>query len=304
MRLRFILSEAFSGLRRNATMAVAVVIVTFVSLTFVGAAILLQKQIDVLTDDWYDKVEISVFMCPQNSSLAHCAGGEATADQIDAVEGLIAGPDLEPHIAQWYLETKEEAYAAAAEQLADDYWFEYATVDDMAVSFRIKLVDPQNYQVIADVLSQQPGVDHIVDQRSVLEPIFRLLDRATLVAAGLAILMLLAAVLLITTTIRLSAMSRRRETSIMRFVGASALFIQLPFMAEGAVAATLGAGLAVGALWYGSEHLVAQWLGESFQWMKFIDGSDALAVAPWLLVIGIGLALVASITTLSRYAKV
>ena len=64
MRLRFILGEVFNGLRRNSTMALSVVLVTFVSLTFVGAAILTQMQVDKLKDDWYGKVEVSIFLCP------------------------------------------------------------------------------------------------------------------------------------------------------------------------------------------------------------------------------------------------
>ena len=88
-----------------------------------------------------------------------------------------------------------------------------------------------------------------------------MLNHATLLAGGLAAVMLLAAVLLITTTIRLSALSRRRETGIMRLVGASTFFIQLPFMLEGAIAATVGALLAVGGLWVGVEYLVERLAG-------------------------------------------
>src|SRR5690625_7300486 len=83
MRARFILSQIAAGLRANLAMAISVVLVTFVSLTFVGAGILLQMQIGKLKDDWYDKVEISVFMCPSDSLQASCAGGEATQAQLD-----------------------------------------------------------------------------------------------------------------------------------------------------------------------------------------------------------------------------
>ena len=73
MRLQFILSEIGQGLRRNLSMTISVILVTFVSLTFVGAAALLQTQIDKMKDDWYDKVEVSVFLCPQNSTAPTCA---------------------------------------------------------------------------------------------------------------------------------------------------------------------------------------------------------------------------------------
>ena len=92
--------------------------------------------------------------------------------------------------------------------------------------------------------------------------------------------MLLAAVLLITTTIRLSALSRKRETGIMRLVGASTVFIQLPFMLEGAIAATIGALLAVGGLWVGVTYLVDDWLGESAGWIPYVSTADVLTIAP------------------------
>ena len=78
MRLRFILSEIGIGLRRNLSMTISVVLVTFVSLTFVGSAALLQLQIGKMKDDWYDKVEVSVFLCPATSPEPTCAGGEVT----------------------------------------------------------------------------------------------------------------------------------------------------------------------------------------------------------------------------------
>src|SRR5690625_6259091 len=106
----------------------------------------------------------------------------------------------------------------------------------MQMSLRVSLVDREMYQVVADEVTGRPGVEYVVDQRAILEPLFLILNRSTMLAAGLAALMTITAVMLITTTIRLSAMSRRRETSIMRLVGASNLFIQLPFMLEGALA--------------------------------------------------------------------
>lgn len=116
--------------------------------------------------------------------------------------------------------------------------------------------------------------------------------------------MILTAVLLITTTIRLSAMSRRRETGIMRLVGASNIFIQLPFMLEGAIAALVGAGLAVGGLYLGVEHLVGGWLASDTPWVQFISGGDVLLVAPFLLLAAILVAGLTSMVTLGRYTKV
>ena len=304
MRLQFILSEIGIGLRRNLSMTVSVILVTFVSLTFVGAAALLQMQIGNMKDDWYDKVEVSVYLCPNASPEATCAGGEVTDEQKAAITDALAAPEVKPFIQKIYFETKEQAFASFQDQFGDQSWASVATVDDMNSSFRIKLTDPSQYQLVADVVAGRQGVEKVEDQRRLFDRLFLVLDRATLLAAGLAAVMLVAAVLLITTTIRLSALSRRRETGIMRLVGASNLFIQLPFMLEGAIAATIGSLLAVGGLYLGVEYLVTDWLGGSVSWIPYVSTEDVLTVAPFLIGAAILLAAVSSLVTLSRYTKV
>ena len=304
MRLQFILSEIGVGLRRNLSMAISVVLVTFISLTFVGAAALLQLQINQMKDEWYDKVEVSIFLCPQTSDTATCASGEATQEQIDTVEAELNGDALAPYVEQVYFETKDQAFASFQDRYANEWWAQGVTADQMQASFRVALVDPQQYEVIHDYFTGRQGVEEVRDQRQVIEPIILVLNRATLLSVGLAAVMLLAAVLLITTTIRLSALSRRRETGIMRLVGASNLFIQLPFMLEGAIAATIGAAMAVGGLWFGVRYLVQDWLASSVTWVPYI-GTDAVwMIAPALVAVAIVLAAISSLVSLSRYTKV
>lgn len=304
MRAQFILSEIGIGLRRNLSMTVSVVLVTFVCLTFLGAAALLQTQIGKMKDDWYDKVEVSVFLCPASSAERTCAAGEVTDEQRADILGALEAPEVAPYVEQVFTETKQEAYESFQRQFGDQFWASAATVDDMNASYRIKLTDPEQYQVVADVVSGRPGVEDVEDQRRLFDNLFLVLDRATWAAGGIAAIMLLAAVLLITTTIRLSALSRRRETGIMRLVGASTLFIQLPFMLEGAIAALVGGALAVGALWFGVEYLVTDWLGQTVTWVPYVSTADVLSIAPLLLVVAVVLAAISSLVTLSRYTKV
>ena len=304
MRLQFILSEIGLGLRRNLSMTISVILVTFVSLTFVGAAGLLQLQINQMKDDWYDKVEVSIFLCPSDSDAATCAGGEVTEEQMTALADELESDALEPYVKEVFFESKDDAYAAFQERFADEWWAQGVTADQLQASYRVALVDPEQYQVVSDVFTGRQGVEEVRDQRQVIEPLILVLNRASLIAAGLAAIMLLAAVLLITTTIRLSAMSRRRETGIMRLVGASNLFIQLPFMLEGAIAATIGAGLSVAGLWFGVKYLVEDWLAQSVRFIPYVGTEAVWTVAPILLVVAIALAAISSVVTLSRYTKV
>ena len=304
MRLQFILSEIGLGLRRNLSMTVSVVLVTFVSLTFVGAAGMLQLQIDEMKDDWYDKVEVSIFLCPQDSAAPTCAGGPVSEEQTEALRDQLEAEALEPYVQQVFYESQEDAYAAFQERFADEWWAQGVTPEQLQPSFRVALVDPEQYQVVSDAFTGVAGVEEVRDQRQVIEPLILVLNRATLVAGGLAAVMLLAAVLLITTTIRLSALSRRRETGIMRLVGASTLFIQLPFMLEGAIAATVGSALAVAGLWFGVRYLVEDWLAGEVQFVDFVGTEAVWTVAPALVAVAIILAAISSLVTLSRYTKV
>ena len=303
MRFAFMLSETWQGLRRNSTMALSVVIVTFVSLTFVGAAALLQTQVDKLKDDWFDRVEVSIFLCPQVSLEPQCQAGEVTPAERADIERVLTNGALGELVQQVYFESKTEAYEAFLENNGDSIYAQHLTAEDMQSSYRVKLVDPEQFGVIADATSSLPGVEKVEDQREIFRTLFQTLNGATFVAAGLALVMSLAAGLLITTTIRLSALSRRKETTIMRMVGSSKALIQLPFMLEGAFAALLGAVLAITGLWLSAHYLVEQWLAEQSPWVNFVGTQDVLLLAPWLLLISVVLAALASVLTIGRYTN-
>ena len=298
MRIRFIFSQVFQGLSRNMAMTVSVILVSFVSLLFVGSSSLLQMQISAMKGAWYDKVEVSIFMCPSSSSQARCPNGEATQAQIASVDSFLRSDSLKPYVKSFQMENFKAAYGNSPIG-------RNATEDMMPVSFRVKLVNAKQYQVVAEQFQGRAGVERVVDQRATLEPLFKVMDRASWFAAGLAIVMAVAAFLLIITTIKLSAMSRSKETSIMRLVGASNTFIQLPFMLEGMIAALTGAILAVGVLLLGVHYLINDWLAKSLSiTMAFIGTREVLTVAPFLMLGAIVLAGISSMVSLSRYTKV
>ncbi|WP_124039274.1 permease-like cell division protein FtsX [Neoactinobaculum massilliense] len=304
MRFQFVLSQTFQGLWRNKAMAAAVALVTFVCLYFIGAAALLQAQIGNLKDEWYDKVEVSAFMCPSNSSSAQCAGGEATQEQIDAISGYLKSDEMQQYIQSVSFETKEEALKNYQEQMKDTAWAQDLTADQMQVSFRIKLKDPSQYQIVADALSGRPGVETVNDQREVLQPIFSIMQRFTLLSGVLAGIMVITALLLIPTTIRLSAMSRRTETGIMRFVGASNAFIEWPFILEGVIASLVGSVLAVAGLWVTVRYFIEDWFASAVKWLPIVSTGNVWRITPALVVGAILVSALASWIALRRYARV
>ena len=225
MNFGLIVGEALVGLRRNISMVISVVLVTFVSLTFVGAAILMQAQIGTMRGFWGERAEVTIYMCSPLSVSDTCVGGEATQEQIDNVKKTLEGDALAPLISEVRFETKEEAFADFVENFGEEQ-ANVVGMEQMSVAYRVTMKNPQQSEVLSEALSGEQGVDEVNDQRKLLDPLFSALTVATYIAVGIAALMLIAAVLLIATTIRLSAYARRKEIGIMCLVGASNRSIQ------------------------------------------------------------------------------
>lgn len=304
MRFGFIFSEVAHGLRRNLAMVVSIVLVTFISLTFVGTASLLQLQIGQMKNYWYDRAQVAIYLCTDVSAEAACPRGEASEDVKAQVKERLDSPTLAPFIEKYYFEDHEQAYQNFQEQFAGNAVAQYVKAEQLNETFWVNLYDPNQSQIIAESFSGLAGVEEVRDQRSYLDQIFNILNIASLAAIGIASLMLVSSVLLISTTIRLSAFSRRRELGIMRLVGASNFSIQLPFILEGVVAATIGSVLAGGAILAMVEYLVQGFLAERLPFTSFVSLSDGMLVVPLLIAAGVVLAAVASGLAIRRYLKI
>ncbi|MGO4536116.1 permease-like cell division protein FtsX [Leifsonia sp. 2MCAF36] len=301
MRFGLIWSEVGNGLRRNLSMVVSVVLVTFISLTFVGTAVLLQMQIGQMKTYWYDRAQVAVYMCTQTDA---CPTGTATDQSIEAVKKQLQSPELAPYIQKFYFQNQQQGYEQFKQQFKGNQIADFVTPDMIPQTFWVNLKDPNNSAVLTETLSGSAGVQSVVDQRSYLDQIFSILNAASLTAIGVAAIMLIAAVLLIATTIRLSAFSRRREIGIMRLVGASNRFIQTPFIIEGVIAALIGSILASVVLAVGVQFFVRGYLSQRIQSINFVGMDQAWLVIPILIVIGVLLAAASANFAIRRYLRV
>jgi cell division transport system permease protein len=274
-----------------------------VSLTFVGSAILMQMQIGKMKDFWVDRAQVGVFMCVDLSETDTCTSGVATQEQIDEVRAKLDGEALAPLIRDYSFEDNEQAYQKAVEQLGDEY-ADILTPDQVNATFSINLVDPTQSEVISEAFSGMDGVEEVADQMQYLEPLFSALTVATYIAVGIAVLMLVAAVLLIATTIRLSAFARRREIGIMRLVGASNRFIQTPFVLEGVLAALIGSALASVAMWaivnFGVDDYLRNRVSVVTTW---VGPAETAIVIPVIVVIGVVLAALSASFAIRRWLR-
>ena len=301
MRASFIVNEIGIGLRRNLIMTLAMVITTAVSLGFLGTAVLFNQQVSVMKDFWYDKVEVSVFLCGADSEGASCANGEVTQDQRESIRSDL---DAMPQVQRIYYESKQKAYSRFKEQFKNSAIVDNVSAEQMPESFRVKLVDPEQFPIIASAFIGREGVEQVQDQKALLERFFKVLKWVQWFAFGLALLMVVVSVILIVNTIRVAAFSRRRETGIMKLVGASSFSIQLPFLLEGAIAGFLGALLASGAFVLIKSVLVDRILAPNFPITRFITWSDVWLSSGIVFVIGVAWAGLASFLTLMKYLRV
>lgn len=301
MRASFLLSELKVGLRRNVTMTIAVVVTVTVSLAFFGAALLLGKQISTMKGYWYDKVEVSVFLCYPASPNPGCAGQDVTEqERIDLKARLLAlGP-----VEEVFYEDKQQAFERFKEQFAGWHIADSVTADGLQESYQVKLRDPRRADEVSAAMAGQPGVDNVNDQRKILDRLFKVLDGLRILALVLAIAQVIAGMLLIMNTVRLAAFSRRQETRIMRLVGASRLSIQLPFVLQSALAGFVGAVLSSSLLLIGHKIFVSDRLARGFTVTPYINAGAVWTTLPWLFLLGVGLAAIASFLTLRRHIKV
>lgn len=303
MRVGLILGEALTGLRRNASMVISVVLVTFVSLTFVGAAMLMQMQIGKTQDYWVERAQVAVYMCRDDATVQNCADGAATEEQLAAVSERLESPALQGVVSDVRFESSQEAYDNVLTLMGDDY-SEFVSPDQLNNTYWITLVDPSQSDVISEAFRDFAGVEEVANQMQYLDPLFSALTVATYVAIGIAALMLIAAVLLIATTIRLSAYARRRELGIMRLVGASNRFIQTPFILEGVFAALIGSALASGAIVVLVEVGVGRYLSSQIDFVtSWVGLPDVAFVVPAIIVIGVVLAAVSAGFAIRRWLR-
>ncbi len=301
MKPGFILSEVWNGLRRNLSMAISIVLVTMVSMFLFGLGLLAQSQVDALKGYWYDRIQVSIYLCPDGSGQPNCEGKGITQAEQDAIKAQL---DQMPEVQAAFYESEQEAFDRFKEQFKNSpVSSSVVKVGDIPASYRVQLKDPQKFAVVTSQFEGAPGVASVQDQEKVLGKVFTFFNWMTAISLGLAAAMVACAALLMVTTIRQVAYTRRREIGIMRLVGASNFTIRTPFILETLLSALLGVGLAVGLL-YATVDALSGWLTENFYSGAIVGASDVLSIAPWMVLTVSALAVVTSVVTLWRYLRV
>jgi cell division transport system permease protein len=300
MRAQFVFHEVWIGLRRNLTMTIALVVVVAISLSLLGTGLLFVKQVDETRTFWQGRVQLSIYLCTKTSSSPQCAknGPVTTAELASIHQTLVSLPEV-----------SSVAYVsqpAAYSQFRSEFpaMVSSVTASEIPNSFEVRLKNAQaDTTIVTESVDGQPGVDQIVDNSAILDKFYKLLDGARNAVVVIAIILIIAAILLVANTIRLSAFNRRRETSIMRLVGASNFYVQLPFLVEGVIAGLIGWLVASGLL----IAVKSLWLDTLQQYFPFnvqLTSTDLVEVILLAMILGVLLTGATSFLTLRRYLRV
>jgi cell division transport system permease protein len=302
MRAQFVFSEVWVGLRRNLTMTAALVVVVAISLSLLGTGLLFVKQVNHTRSLWQSRVQLSVYLCDNTPLSPTCAkNGPATAAQTAQIHRTLSSL---PQVVAVIYQSQAQDYAQFKQEMSGDPALIANTPPgDIPASFLVKLKNAQiDAGPVAGAVTGMPGVDSVQDDSAILTKFYRLLDGARNAVVAVAIILIVAAILLVANTIRLSAFNRRRETAIMRLVGASNFYVQLPFLVEGMIAGLFGWLIATGLLMGARSGLDG--LQQYFPFPVQLSAVDLVQVVVVTMLIALLLCGTTSFLTLRRYLRV
>lgn len=299
MRTDFVVREVATGLRRNVTMTVAMVLTTAISLALVGTGLLAVRTIDRTEQLYSDRVEVQVVLTADVSTAdADCSGPVCAAlAQTLRTSPLVAGVRFE---------SQQQAYERYLQLFRGQSLAEVVRPQSLPATLRVKLSDPEaGATAVRQAMAGQVGVRTVIDQRDVVAKLFDFLGGVRNVTFALAVAQAVAALLLISNTVQVSAYTRRVEVGVMRLVGATRWYTQLPFLIEAVVTGVVGALIATFALLAGKYVFFDELLSGivSNGVIPPVGVADIAWVAPILLMIGAGVAAVTGYVTLRLYVR-
>ena len=300
MRAGLLTREVSSGLRRNVTMSLAMVLTTAVTLLSVGAGLLIVRTIDDIGELYTDRLEIQVALTQDTSA----GDPDCTGPNCLRIKNLL---ESTPGVGQVSFESQQQAYTRFKELFAGQAIADLARPQSLPATLRVQLTDQVGgAAAVRAALANQVGVREVIDQRQVVATLFDFLAKVRDVAFALALVQAVAAVLLISNTVQVSAFTRRTEVGVMRLVGATRWTTQLPFLVEAGVAGLIGGAVAGAGLLAGKFLVIDDLLGAIAQnnVIPPVRLSDVLLTSALLVPAGGIVAAVTGYVTLRLYVKV
>jgi cell division transport system permease protein len=296
VRAGFLVNEVATGLRRNVTMTIAMILTTAISIGLFGGGLLVVRLADQSRDIYLDRVESQVFLNNDISAV------DPTCDS-EPCTALRARIESRDDVKSVRFLNKDEAYTDAVTKFPE--YKDVASPDSFPASFIVKLNDPGQNQAFDAAMQGQPGVLNVLNQKDLIDRLFAVLDGLSRAAFAIAVVQAISAILLIANMVQVAAYTRRTEIGIMRMVGATRWYTQLPFLLEAVLAATIGVVLAIVGLIVVRALFLDNALNQFYQanLIARIDYADILYISPAMFAVGVAMAAVTAYVTLRLYVR-
>lgn len=296
MRFGFLLNEVLTGFRRNVTMTVAMILTTAISIGLFGGGLLVLRLADHSKNIYLDRVESQIFLTNDvsaNDPTCDADPCQALREQIEARDDVRSVRFL----------NRDAAYDDAISKFPQ--YKDVAGRDAFPASFIVKLHDPEQHQQFDEAMVGQPGVLNVLNQKELIDRLFAVLDGLSNAAFAVALVQAIGAILLIANMVQVAAYTRRTEVGIMRLVGASRWYTQLPFLVEAMLAALIGVVIAIIGLIVVRSLFLEKALDQFYQanLIARIDYLDIVYISPILLVVGVAMAGITAYVTLRLYVR-
>ncbi|OBH84436.1 cell division protein FtsX [Mycobacterium scrofulaceum] len=296
MRFGFLFNEVLTGLRRNVTMTAAMILTTAISIGLFGGGLLVVRLADNSREIYLDRVETQVFLTDDISANdPTCGSGpcKVLRDKIDARQDVKSVRFV----------NRQDAYNDAIKKFPE--FKDVAGKESFPASFIVKLNNPEQHAEFDAAMQGQPGVRSILNEKDLIDRLFAVLDGLRNAAFAVALVQAIGAILLIANMVQVAAHTRRTEIQIMRLVGASRWYTQLPFLVEAMLAAAIGVAIAIVGLVLVRAWFLDNALSQFYQahLIAKVDYADILYISPWLFLLGVSIAGLTSYATLRLYIR-
>jgi cell division transport system permease protein len=296
VRFSFLINEVLTGLRRNVTMTIAMILTTAISIGLFGGGLLVVRLADNSRKIYLDRVESQVFL---NNDVS---ANDPTCD-ADPCKALRAQIEARDDVKSVRFLNRDDAYNDAIKKFPQ--YKDVAGKDAFPASFIVKLDNPEQHKDFDEAMTGQPGVLNVLNQKDLIDRLFAVLDGLSNAAFAVALVQAVGAVLLIANMVQVAAYTRRTEIGIMRLVGASRWYTQLPFLVEAMLAAFIGVVISIVGLIVVRALFLENALNQFYQanLIARIDYADILYISPILLLVGVAMAGITAYATLRLYVR-
>ena len=297
MRASFVMSGVATGLRRNLSMTVALILNTAIALAFAGGALLVSKEITKFKANYENKLNVSIYLCGKTNSQGSPCKGSVTEAQRTVLQHDLASDSRIKSVT--YID-QQQSYERGKKILAPEE-AQLLQPGVLPALFVVKLGDLKtDYTPVAQKYATMAGVDDVQNQSDSLKTLLTIFDKSRIGAAVVAVAIMICALLLMANAIQVAATQRRAETGIMRLVGASRWMVQLPFVIEAMIAAAIGGILAIVLIWIGKVLILDGIFKQQVEHnvLPSLNGNDVLVAGGAGALLGIVLAAITAFATL------